>query len=156
MTTNTPKPCPWCPDGGRPTIVRFHDDEEDYMVVCEKCSAFTRQGRIKYTQAEAIADWNHRASDARVEELIHELGTARSRATEAEMKLGWLVKERDEALKRVASVDAVIEANLVAARQVLKERDEWRKCAERLANHDGLKEYEDALAEFDRLAKGTA
>lgn len=98
-------------------------------------------------------------------------GIPSNRIIHARDELAALRKERDEALIRVASVDAVIEANLVAARQVLKERDEWRKCAERLheearswivqhgcdCNHPGCKVCRDvrisreALAEFDRL-----
>jgi hypothetical protein len=45
------------------------DDLGDWKVQCQKCGASSCPEGIRYTQSEAVRDWNTRAADPRLAEL---------------------------------------------------------------------------------------
>ncbi len=60
MTPPELKPCPFC---GGIAVARFQlDDIGDYRVVCDGCGASACPQGIRYSQSEAITDWNTRAT----------------------------------------------------------------------------------------------
>lgn len=55
--TDELKPCPFCPDGGKPLMLDFSDTM--HIVKCTKCGCVT--GNLAYTIELAAQNWNTRS-----------------------------------------------------------------------------------------------
>lgn len=128
MSTETPKleakPCPFCgsPAGkaNHRVLPKQMPDGTLYERRSVQCSRIFKgcmcEGPIKGSEAEAIAAWNARATDAELSRVTEERDKETWRVGQAEQELAKVRAERDAALRRVEELEKAVHEAIPFAR----------------------------------------